>query len=125
MRQSRVDVVYLPGDLLTRSTYRLRRYFSQAGWPQSQAISASFAPASLQNWLQYFSPAGAMHRQGKCAHFLDPSVAMFRDSFVSSSAESTAAIFEATRFQLVSTGCIYLVSTVYTYKDASLTASVR
>ena len=34
-------------------------YSAQAGCPQSQAISTSPDPASLQNWLQYFSPSGA------------------------------------------------------------------
>ena len=51
-------------------------YLEHAGWPQSQAISASSEPASLQNWLQYFSPAGAMQTQGTWAHFDCLSVGM-------------------------------------------------
>jgi len=43
---------------------RARYWFEQAGWPQSHAISVSLEPASLQNWLQYFSPAGATQAQG-------------------------------------------------------------
>jgi hypothetical protein len=38
-------------------------YCEQGAWPQSQAISVSSDPASLQNWLQYFSPAGGMQTQ--------------------------------------------------------------
>src|ERR1700733_8844282 len=45
-------------------------YFVQAAWPQSQAISASLDPASLQNVLQYFSPAGGTQTQGRWAHLL-------------------------------------------------------
>jgi hypothetical protein len=48
----------------------------QAGWPQSQAISASSDPASLQDWLQYFSPCGATQMQGTWAHLLDLSAAI-------------------------------------------------
>jgi hypothetical protein len=51
-------------------------YRVQAGWPQSQAISASSEPASLHNWLQYFSPAGGTHTQDRCAHFFAFSFAM-------------------------------------------------
>ncbi len=61
-------------------------YFSQAGWPQSQPISSSLEPASLQSWLQYFSLAGAMHRQGKWAHFAD---------FVSAILNSCQEVLEA------------------------------
>jgi hypothetical protein len=39
-------------------------YLLQAEWWQSQAISTSFEPASLQNWLQYFSPFGGVQTQG-------------------------------------------------------------
>jgi hypothetical protein len=39
-------------------------YVAQAGWPQSQEISTSLDPASLQNWLQYFSPFGGTHKHG-------------------------------------------------------------
>jgi len=39
-----------------------------AGWWQSQAISASSAPASLHCWLQYFSPAAGIQTHGRCAH---------------------------------------------------------
>jgi hypothetical protein len=46
-------------------------YLAQAGWPHPHAISASLEPASLQNWLQYFSPPGGTQTQGRWAHFLD------------------------------------------------------
>jgi hypothetical protein len=51
-------------------------YRVQAGWPQSQAISASSDPASLHSTLQYLSPAGGMQMQDKCAHFLVCSLAI-------------------------------------------------
>jgi hypothetical protein len=54
----------------------MKLYRVQAGCPQSQAISASPDPASLHNWLQYFSPAGATHTQDRCAHFFGCSFAM-------------------------------------------------
>jgi hypothetical protein len=52
-------------------------YVVHAGWPQSQAISDSLDPASLQNWLQYFSPFGGTHKHGTWAHFSAFWVSMF------------------------------------------------
>ncbi len=46
-------------------------YLLQDGWPQAQAISASPDPASSQSWLQYFSPGGGTHTQGRCEHFFE------------------------------------------------------
>jgi len=51
-------------------------YSAQAGWPQSQAISTSSAPASLHNWLQYFSSDVTTHLHERCAHFFCSSFAM-------------------------------------------------
>jgi hypothetical protein len=67
----------------------------QAGWPQSQAISASLEPASLHSWLQYLSPAGGTQTHGRCAHFfcLEGSVGIVWASVLGRSVSSHETAF--------------------------------
>jgi len=64
------------GRMQAHTSRCVKGYRVQAGCPQSQPISASFDPASLQSWLQYFSPDGGIQTQDRCAHFLAGSFAM-------------------------------------------------
>jgi len=50
--------------LLFVSSFSLLDYWAHGAWPQSQPISVSSDPASSQNWLQYFSPAGGTQTRG-------------------------------------------------------------